>query len=244
MQIKIINPNTTASMSVKIGATARKVAGDSTTIVVTSPDMGPVSIEGAYDEAMAVPGLLEEVRKGEAEGMDGYIIACFGDPGLRAAREIAKGPVVGIAEAAMHAASFVAAGFSIVTTLRRTIGISEHLVELYGMQRNCRRIRAVEVPVLELDLPGSDARARILQECRLALENDGSDAIILGCAGMSDLCDDLSRTLQVPVIDGVAAAVKMVEALLGLGLATSKHGDFAMPLPKPYTGRLADFSMQ
>ena len=94
-------------MTDKIGAAARSVALSSTEIVAVSPSMGPVSIEGHYDEAIAAIGVLDEVRKGEREGFDGYVIACFGDPGLLAAREIANGPVVGIAEAAMHAASLI-----------------------------------------------------------------------------------------------------------------------------------------
>jgi len=160
------------------------------------------------------------------------VIACFGDPGLLAAREIARGPVLGIAEAAMHAATMVATGFSIVTTLERTCVIAEQLVHNYGMQRHCRRIRAADVAVLELEEPGSNARQRILAECRTALQEDRSGAIVLGCAGMTDLCNDLGRELGVPVIDGVAVAVKMVEALVSLGIGTSKRGDLAFPLPK------------
>ena len=109
MRIKIINPNTTWSMTEKIGACARTVASAGTEIVAVSPAMGPVSIESHYDEALAVPGLLQEIAAGEREGIDGYVIACFGDPGLKAARELARGPVVGIAEAAMHLASMVVA---------------------------------------------------------------------------------------------------------------------------------------
>ena len=107
--------------------------------------MGPVSIECHYDEAVSALGVLEEVRKGEGEGCDGYIIACFGDPGLLAAREIARGPVLGIAEAAMHAASFIATGFSVVTTLNRTCIIAEQLVENYGMVRFCRKVRGTDL---------------------------------------------------------------------------------------------------
>lgn len=103
MKIKVINPNTTASMTEKIGNAAQAVANPGTEIIATSPSMGPVSIEGHYDEALAVVGLLEEVRKGEAENINGYVIACFGDPGLLAARELTRSPVIGIAEAAMHA---------------------------------------------------------------------------------------------------------------------------------------------
>src|SRR4030095_8265564 len=128
MRIKVINPNTTESMTRRIGLAAQAVAAPGTEILACQPAMGgPVSIEGHYDEAVSVLGMLEEVRKGEEESVDGYVIACFGDPGLRAAREIARGPVLGIAEAAMHAASFVAAGFSIVAPLARTCMIARHL---------------------------------------------------------------------------------------------------------------------
>lgn len=243
MKIKIINPNTTWRMTEKIGACARAVARPGTEIIAVSPAMGPVSIESHYDEALAVPGLLQEIAEGERSGADGYVIACFGDPGLQAARELARGPVVGIAEAAMHMASLVAGSFSVVTTLARTTGIAWHLAERYGMQRFCRRVRACELPVLELELPGSGARERIVDECRRALAEDGAEAIVLGCAGMTDLCEDIARTLCVPVIDGVAAATTLAESLVSLGLRTSKHGELARPVPKPMVGLLKGFTL-
>lgn len=101
MKLKVINPNTTLSMTRKIGEAASVVARPGTEILAVSPAMGPASIEGHYDEAVSALGVLDEVRKGTAEGCEGYLIACFDDPGLRAAREIANGPVVGIAEAAI-----------------------------------------------------------------------------------------------------------------------------------------------
>ncbi len=243
MKIKVINPNTTVSMTSKIGAIARDVASPGTEIIACSPDFGPVSIEGHYDEALSVLGVLDEIRKGEVDGVDGYVIACFGDPGLLAARELAKGPVIGIAEAAMQAASLLATGFSVVTTLGRTCIIAQHLVEGYGMTRFCRRIRAIELPVLSLE-EDAQARAAILQECRAALQQDGCGAIVLGCGGMADLTTQLSQELNIPVIDGVSVAVKFAEALISLNLRTSKVGDLAYPIAKPYGGMLSSFSVQ
>ncbi|MEG3990427.1 aspartate/glutamate racemase family protein [Microcoleus sp. S28C3] len=230
MRIKVINPNTNVSMTEKIGAAAVAVASPGTEIVACNPVSGPTAIEGHYDEAMSVVGVLEEISKGEAAGIDGYVIACFGDPGLLAARELAKGPVLGIAEAAMHAASFISTGFSIVTTLERTRVIAQHLVDNYGMTRLCHKVRAIDLPVLSLETP--QAKTAILQECRLALEEDHCGAIVLGCGGMADLPTQLSQELGIPVIDGVSAAVKLVEALVGLGLGTSKVGDLAYPNSK------------
>ena len=242
MKIKVINPNTTVSMTEKISLAAQAVANPTTEIIATSPSMGPVSIEGHYDEALAVVGLLEEIRKGEAEGVDGYVIACFGDPGLLAARELTRSPVIGIAEAAMHAASLISTSFSIVTTLSRTRIIARHLVENYGMNKFCRNIRSTDLAVLEIE---TDANARkiITGECRKALVEDGAEAIVLGCSGMADLAQEISQEIGAPVIDGVGAAVKFVEVLVSLGLETSKVNSLAFPIPKPYTGILQSFTV-
>ncbi|ACD16729.1 aspartate/glutamate racemase family protein [Paraburkholderia phytofirmans] len=242
MRIKLINPNTTQRMTEAMGRCAREVAAPGTEVIAVNPTMGPPSIEGYYDEALATPGLLAEVAAGEGEGCDGYVIACFGDPGLYAARELARGPVIGIAEAAMHAASVLAPGFSVVTTLARTCGMAWHLAERYGMKRFCRNVRATDVAVLDLDKPGSAARRIILDECRRALAEDGSDAIVLGCAGMAELCAEIEDALGAPVIEGVTAAVKWTEALVALRLSTAKRGDYARPLAKRYDGALASFS--
>lgn len=242
MKIKVINPNTTRSMTDGIARAARAVAAPGTEIIAATSRDGAVSIEGHYDEAMSIVGLVNAIN--EDPDADAYVIACFGDPGLLAAREIATGPVFGIAEAAMHAASFVSTGFSIVTTLERTRIIAEHLVRNYGMEHHCRRVRATDIPVLELENPQSDCRQLILNECERAIEEDKSGAIVLGCAGMADLNRFLEDKLQVPVIDGVAAAVKFAEALVGLGLKTSKRGDLAYPLHKPYAGSLSAYAPQ
>jgi allantoin racemase len=240
MLIRLINPNTTASMTEAMRVAACSVAARGTRIVAATSRSGAASIEGHYDEALSVIGLIDEIRDGEAA--DAYVIACFGDPGLLAAREFTAAPVLGIAEAAMHAASFVATGFSVVTTLERTRIIAEQLVRNYGMEHHCRRVRATELPVLELERAQSRARETILAECRAALEEDKAGAIVLGCAGMTGLVEFLEDRLQVPVIDGVTAAVKFAEALVGMGLRTSKYGDLAYPLPKSYAGKLASYA--
>ncbi|MGN6229837.1 MAG: aspartate/glutamate racemase family protein [Trinickia sp.] len=242
MKIKLINPNTTARMTEAMEGCARAAAAPGTDVVAATSTMGPPSIESWYDESLALPGLLAEVASGEREGVDGYVIACFGDPGLYAARELAGGPVVGIAEAAMHAASVIAPGFSVVTTLARTTGMAWHLAERYGMKRFCRSVRATDVAVLDLDRPGSAARRLIVDECRRALDEDGADAIVLGCAGMVDLVHAIEDEIGAPVVEGVTAAVKWVEALVSLGLGTAKRGEYARPLVKRYDGPLADFS--
>ena len=242
MKILVVNPNTTPSMTALIEAAAKSVAAPGTTVTSATPSMGPVSVEGYYDEVFCVPGLLDEIAKGAAQGVDGFVVACFDDLGLDAARALVPQPVVAIAEAGMHAATLVAHGFSVVTTLPRAIPVIEDLALRYGFERRCRRVRAVDLPVLALEDPASAARHRLAAEIEKAIKEDGAEAILLGCAGMADLARDLSAEFSLPVIDGVAAATKLVEALVGLGLKTSKIGGYAPPLPKTYTGELARFA--
>jgi allantoin racemase len=241
-RILVINPNTTASMTRKIGAAAAAAASAGTIVSAVNPDSGPASIEGYFDEAFAVPGLMTEIAK--APDMDAYVVACFDDTGLDAARCITAAPVIGIGEAAFHVASLIAGKFSVVTTLSRSVPAIEHNLVKYGLSTRCARVRASEVPVLELEEPGSNARHRISDEIARALSEDHAEAVVLGCAGMTDLTDSLAKEHGVPVLDGVVCAVKLCEALVELGLRTSKVGAYAAPRRKPFTGMFASFSAQ
>lgn len=243
MKIQLINPNTSAAMTASLAESASPLLRAGNQLLAVTNSAGPASIEGHYDEALCVPGLLQAIRDGERMGAEGHVIACFGDPGLLAAREIARQPVIGIAEAAMHLATWVATGFSIVTTLGRTKVIARHLVERYGFHQHCRGIHAVEIPVLALDRDPQGLQRLMRAACLEALERDESGAIVLGCAGMSHLAIRLQDELGVPVIDGVSAALKMVEMLGELRLSTSKRGDLDFPLPKPYAGFLRGFAV-
>ena len=239
-RILVVNPNTTAAMTARIGAAAKTAASPDTEIVAVNPMDGPASIEGYVDEAFSVPGLLAEIKKGERDGVAGHVIACFDDTGLDAARSLAAAPVVGIGEAAFHLATLVAGRFSVVTTLSRSIPAIEHNLVRYGLASRCARVRACEIPVLALDDPKSDAVIRISAEIEAAKQDDRAEAIVLGCAGMADLASVLSDRHGLPVLDGVACAVRLIESLASLGLRTSKLGGYAPPLTKPYAGRFSD----
>ncbi len=163
---------------------------------------------------------------------NGFVAAGFDDVGLGVCRKIATGPVLGICEAAMHAASLIATGFSAVTTLGPVGAVDRGLGLRYGMEWRCRRVRAANIPVFALEKPESNARQKLLDEIARAVREDRCDVVILGCAGMADLTAWLTEESGVPVIDGVAVAVRMVEALVGAGLSTSKVGAYARPLAK------------
>ncbi|QYK41334.1 MAG: aspartate/glutamate racemase family protein [Paracoccaceae bacterium] len=232
MRLHVVNPNGTASMTAQVGRAAARVAAPGTVIDLCNPDGAPASIEGYADEALAVPAMLAAIRAAEARGAAAHVIACFDDPGLDAAREVAAGPVFGICQAAMQVAMTLAARFSVVTTLPRSVPIIEDLADAYGAGRRCRRVRAIDLPVLALDDDPARAQALLAAEIRAARLLDGAEAVVLGCAGMADLCAALTEETGVPVIDGVTAAVKQAEALVGMGYRTSKLGAYAWPRAK------------
>lgn len=240
-RIAVINPNTTSSMTATIAHAARLVAGAGTEIVPVTSSMGPVSIEGYYDEAFALPGLLREIGKAEREGASAAVIACFDDTGLDAARAMVRMPVIGICEAALATAGFIAKRFTVVTTMERSRVPIEELAQRYGMSGRAK-IRAANIAVLALEDPNSGARDKLRNEIVRAIGEDNAEAIVLGCAGMADLAHTLSLEFGMPVIDGVGAAVKQAEALVALGLTTSKRGAYASPVTKPYSGALSEFA--
>ncbi len=239
MKIVVVNPNTTESMTRKIGAAAMAAAAPGTQIIAVNPSDGPESIEGYYDEAFSIPGLIGEIRNHPKA--DAIVLACFDDSGLDAARCIGPAPVVGIGEAAFHMASLISVRFGVVTTLNRSVPAIEHNLMRYGLVGRCAKVRASEVPVLELEDPRSGARARISQEIRAAIELDKAEAIVLGCAGMADLASSLAAEHGVPVLDGVSCAVKLAESLVALGLKTSSAGGYARPRAKLYKGMFAPY---
>lgn len=232
MHIRLINPNSTASMTAQALDSALRVKQQDTKISAVNPLDTPVSIEGGADEAAAVPGMLAEIRKGETLGVDAYVVACFDDPGLHAAREVARGPVIGICQAAVQVAMTISRRFSIITTLPRSIPIIEDLVSDYGAERHCRNVRAIDLPVLGLEEDPVEAERLLIAEIERAKREDRAEAIILGCAGMSSLCDRLQAATGVPVIDGVTAAIKLAEALVGAGYTTSKVNAYDYPRVK------------
>lgn len=230
MRLLLINPNTTASMTRKAEAAARKVARPDTEVIATNSKSGPPSIEGFFDVAICLPGLLEEAQ--QHRDVDAIIIACFDDTGLDAMRCLVDVPVIGIGEAGYHAAAMVAHRFSVVTTLSRSVaGISDNL-KRYGLEAKCTSVRATDIPVLKLEEGDPACLEQIRAEVAAAIAQDKAEAIVLGCAGMADLMQQLSEEFGIPVIDGISCAVGMAEALFAAGLSTSKAGAYAPAVNK------------
>jgi allantoin racemase len=220
MRILVINPNSTASMTAAIGGAARRAAAPGTAIAAVNPPEGPAAIQGAEDGAAALPGLFAVFEREvlQAHSCDAVVIACFDDTGLAELKARSPVPVVGIGEAGFLAAMLVAERFSVVTTLAVSLPVIEANLAAYGWAGRCARVRASGVPVL--DLEGAEAKVveTVAAEIARAVAEDGCGAIVLGCAGMAELAQEMTERFGLPVIDGVTAAVAFCEALNRAGI--------------------------
>jgi allantoin racemase len=234
-RIAVINPNTTQSMTDGVLAAAWSAAQSTTHLIGITARTGVASVESHIDEVTAANSVLTEVERAEASPQppDAYVIACFGDTGLPAAREAAHGPVVGMTEAALMTATLLAHRFTIITMPRRTMEQSDRVVRTLGLEHRCT-VRAIDEPVSTVLAGSSHLFATFVDEARRAMTDDSSEAIILGCAGLADLTVPLGQELGVPIIDGVAAGISLAEGLLAQRLNTSRVSTWARaPQPAP-----------
>ncbi|GFE63785.1 aspartate/glutamate racemase family protein [Litoreibacter roseus] len=205
MAIVIINPNSTADMTGAMLAAARNAAPEITFEGWTS-DRGPPAIEGTDDGKAASTPLLQLVRKASDQGASGIIIGCFDDTALERAAHIASCPVIGIGQAAFHHCALRQRRFSVVTTLPVSVPVIEDNLTAYGLSGQVGRVRASNVPVLDLEHDIHAATDLIIAESQAAAQEDGVDALVLGCAGMVHVTKSVRTAVSLPVIDPVEAA--------------------------------------
>ena len=213
MKILIITPNISLEMSNTIDSTAKKYASASTEIITVNPTDGPEFIANAYHVALQAPKVTELVEKNKGN-YDHFIVACGADPGLDACRVITKS-VIGIGEAAIMTACAVTKRFSFLSVTKGgTLSSLERLRCLGIDQSRCASVRVVgngvNDEIVRRRHEMLDVYCQIGQKC---IEEDNAGALILVCAGMSDLKEYLEERLKVPVISGVISSVKIVEQL-------------------------------
>ncbi|MFF7736800.1 aspartate/glutamate racemase family protein [Streptomyces sp. NPDC007984] len=230
MRIVVTNCNTTQEMTEEIVRGARAAAGPGTTVDGMTPAWGPASAEGWLDSYLSAAAVLDTLRTYDGPPYDAVVMAGFGEHGREGVRELVDAPVVDITEAAAHLACLLGRRYGVVTTLERSRGQIEDSLETAGVARNCAAIVGTGMNVLDL---GDEERTEtaFLAAAERACAA-GAEVLVLGCAGMTGLQRVVGEKLGLPVVDGVAAAVKLAESLVALGLTTSRTGTYAEPLPK------------
>jgi allantoin racemase len=230
MRILVLNPNTSESMTGEICEAARAAAGEATDITCIAPSFGASAIDSAAESYLSAVGVMDVVATLHSEGtfdFDAVVLAGFGEHGRDALAEMVSVPVFDIAECAAHVAHLIGRRFSVVTTLARSIAPIEDRLLLAGLDAHCASVRACGLGTAEVDTDPAGAIQAIVDEAARAVTEDGADVICLGCAGMAGVTEAISAKVGVPAIDGVAAAVALAQAVVGLGLSTSKAGVYA-----------------
>jgi allantoin racemase len=197
-------------------------------------------VEGEYDEALAIPNLLEKAMEAQNDGCDGVISLCFADPGVKAAREVVDIPVVGAGESSMLFASLLAKSYSVVTVLPNVISMIENVTKSVGVNGKLASIRYVDIPVLEL-VDKEKMENALFEEMVKAIEMDKAHALILGCTGMMGVTEALQNRLKeqgydVPVIDPSFASAKTLESLISMKVKQSRL-TYMKPTQKLRTSR-------
>jgi len=221
IKIKVVIPNSSVQFRDSQILERKKAALPGTEVEVVCLPHGPVSIESAFDEAMAAPYIIEEVRKAEAEGFDAVSLDCAMDTVVRAAREAVRIPVTSAGEASYLMAMSLCRRFTVITVLKSTADEIKENISKYGFESRVSSVRCADVPVLELN-DEEKAYIAILAESKKAITEEGAEAIVLGCTGMSPLAKRLQKELDMLVIDPAVAALKLAEIFVSMGITTSK----------------------
>ena len=202
---------------------------------------GPVSLEGAFDEALAAAATVARIIEAEAEGADAVVVDCMEDPGVRAGREAVSIPVLGPCETCMHLACTLGRRFSILSVSARMRALFDAQARLYGVSTAYASTRAVEIPVLEWESAGDELVDRLHKAAVEAVVQDWADTLVLGCTGMKGVAKKLQERLaadglMVPVIDPIPTTVRMAKVLAACELTHSKAA-----YPNPHPKRLFGF---
>lgn len=218
MKLLFINPVGHDAWDREIQAYLEPYKEESTQLDVVSLKGGlPQHLEYHYYEALIAPELLHTVKKAEQDGYDGCIIGCYYDPFLKEAREICETMVVTApAEAAMQIGTTLGASFSTIVVRRKCIPDMRANVFQHGYLDKLASFRSLEIGVHELQNDPEYTKERMRREIRAAIEEDGAEAILLGCTIQLGFFHTLQEEFGVPVIDANIAPLKHAEFLCGL----------------------------
>lgn len=228
MRILIINPNSNRKMENDIEEAYKMCSFmKENTVDIVSGKLSPTSIESYHDEAIATTEMISNIYKYKSK-YDGIIIACFGDPGLFAMREIMDVPVIGIAEASFNMVSYISRKTLIVTTPMRTVQQAKDLINRYGNSKQfeiCGLLNSIDEICCDSDMFYNTLKTFV----KMKLENSQATSVLLGCAGMSKYSNQLTSDVGIQVVNSMQVALFTIEAIVKSGLTQEKILDYAAP---------------
>jgi len=236
MRLLLLNANTDATITARMAAFAAPLAGPGVTILPATGRFGARYITTRAASAIAAHAALEAMAEAleATPEPDAVLLACFGDPGLAALREVSPVPIAGMAEASLLAAAQLGGRIGVLTGGERWVPMLGELTASLGF-RDRVIIRCVRQTGAEIAADPDGALAGLAAECD-ALVAAGAEVVILGGAGLAGLAARLAPRVPVPLLDSLACGVAQALALARLGAARPAVGSYAPPAPMPVTG--------
>ncbi|MFE1599337.1 aspartate/glutamate racemase family protein [Methylobacterium sp. ID0610] len=234
MRLLLLNPNTTEAVTALMRESAAAVAAPGTEILTATASRGVPYI--ATRAEAQIGGAIALEMLAEAPRIDAAILAAFGDPGLLGARELFDFPVIGLAEAAMLSACLLGGRFGIVTFAQALVPWYRECVAMHGLEARCAAIRALDGRFASLAEVQAEKEDQLVALAEATVREDGADVLIFAGAPLSGLGPRVRERVPVPVVDQVAAAVKLAEAVVALRPRKATAGTLRRPAPKPSRG--------
>jgi Asp/Glu/hydantoin racemase len=216
MRILLVNPNTTSSITERMAAYAGEVVNAAATFVPVTGRFGARYISSRVAAAIAGHAALDALAE-HVEGCDAVYLACFGDPGLAACKELSPVPVVGMAEASCIEAAREGGRFAIVTGGILWKPMLEEFVATLGLSRQLATVRTVAPTGGQIANDPDAALGLLADACIACAKEDGAEVVILGGAALAGLAERIQPRVPVPLLCSVATGAKAAVAAAQAG---------------------------
>jgi allantoin racemase len=234
MRLLLINGNTTQAITDRCAAAARAAARPDTEIVPLTASRGPKIIGTRAENALASAAVIE-LLAAHAGSADAALIAISFDTALDGAREAAPFPVIGMTEAALHAAALLGGPIGFIGPVRRVLNVYRGVVERTGLAGRIAGYRPLDMRPQDF----ADPVNMIAPTVKLAndlIGHDQAESIVVAGAALAGLIDKVQAEVPVPVVDGIAAGVVLAEALVRLGRRKATVGSHGVLPEREVTG--------
>lgn len=214
-RILVVNSNTTESVTARIATVAAGAAPAGVTVETVTAPFGLPLIVTRADWLVAGPATLAALEAARGR-FDAAVIACFGDPGVEAAKELFDVPVLGISEAAFHAAALLGRRFGIVSFTAALRPMFEDCLERSGLAPRCAGFRMGPAFAGDPGRVAEERRDLLRTLVRASVEEDGAEVVILAGGPLAGVAAALQPESPVPLVDGTVAGVRLAAALAGM----------------------------
>lgn len=231
MKILVANPNSSEIVTgIIMESGKRKVTNPNTELIPLTNPKGTKNIDCGFADYQSVWSFIRAImEKVEEIHADAVVLAGFGNVGVFALKEALSIPVLSISETTQTLACLLGHKYTVLTMLKQFIPYQEDLVRLYRLEGKCASVRGINVNVEKCVTDREETLNQLKEEILRIVEEDGAEAVVLGCAGLCGYDEALQELVGLPVLDPVTVTVKAAEMMVETGLCHSKRRKFANP---------------